>query len=91
MIKTQNKSSPGYYRIILKDYLENYWSDWFEGLIISYEGTLTVLTGQLEDQAALHGILNRIRDLNLTLLSVEQVDVDSEDYTTKLRNISNTQ
>ena len=52
---------------------------WFDGMDISYEGTTTTLTGLLEDQAALHGILNRIRDLNLKLLSVEQIDCDPED------------
>jgi hypothetical protein len=48
-------------------------------MVISHEGALTILTGKLEDQAALHGILNRIRDLNLTLLAVEQIDFDPED------------
>lgn len=74
MIKSEKSKSSVYYRIKLKSHLENKWSNWFEGMVISYQGPLTILTGQLKDQAALHGILNRIRDLNLTLISVEQID-----------------
>jgi hypothetical protein len=79
MIKFEKSKCSVCYRIKLRDHLENKWSDWFEGMVISHEGTLTILTGLLEDQAALHGMLNRIRDLNLTLLSVEQIDCDPQD------------
>jgi hypothetical protein len=79
VIKSEKPKCSVYYRIKLKSHLENDWSDWFVGMVISHEGTLTTLTGQLEDQAALHGILNRIRDLNLKLLSVEQIDFNPED------------
>ncbi len=74
MIKSEKSKSSVYYRIKLKSHLENKWSNWFEGMVISHQGPLTILTGRLKDQAALHGILNRIRDLNLTLISVEQID-----------------
>ena len=47
-------------------------------MAISSEGGETVLTGQVADQAALHGLLTQIRDLNLTLLSVERLDRDQE-------------
>jgi hypothetical protein len=79
MIKSERSKYSVYYRIKLKSHLESKWSNWFEGMLISHEGTLTILTGELEDQAALHGILNRIRDLNLTLISVEQIAPDPED------------
>ena len=59
------------YRIKLKGHLDPKWSDWFEQMAISTEGDQTILTGAVADQAALHGLLIRIRDLNLTLLSVE--------------------
>ena len=57
--------------IKIKGILDTKWKDWFEGLNISYKDGNTVLSGNLNDQAKLHGILNLIRDLNLTLISVE--------------------
>ena len=65
---------PTDYRIRLKGHLNQQWSDWFEQMVISAEGTDTLLTGSVADQAALHGLLTRIRDLNLTLLSVECIE-----------------
>ena len=59
------------YQIRVKGHLELDWSEWFEGLTISWEkADVTLLSGQIADQAALHGILNKIRDLGLPLLSV---------------------
>jgi hypothetical protein len=63
--------TPVHYRIKLEGHLDHKWSDWFEQMAISHEGDQTILTGPDADQAALHGVLIRIRDLNLTLLSVE--------------------
>ena len=62
------------YRIKLKGCLDPKWSDWFEQMAISTEGGETILTGPVIDQAALHGLLIRIRDLNLTLLSLERIE-----------------
>jgi hypothetical protein len=62
------------YRIKLKGRLDPKWSDWFEQMAISTEDGQTILTGPVADQAALHGLLVRIRDLNLTLLSVERIE-----------------
>ena len=62
---------PEYYEIKIKGYLDPNWSDWFAGLKLTHlEGDGTLLSGWLPDQAALHGLLESIRDLNLKLISV---------------------
>ena len=57
--------------IRVKGRIDEHWSDWFEGLTVTHTGESdTVLTGSVVDQAALYGLLTRLRDLGLTLLSV---------------------
>jgi hypothetical protein len=56
--------------IKIKEHLDENWQEWFDGMEISHEGDLTVLTGDKMDKAYVHGILNIIRDLNLKLVSV---------------------
>ena len=68
------------YEIRVQGRLDQHWSEWFDGLTISYEGDdITVLRGPLIDQAALHGILIKVRDLAVPLLSVNQVPVNEVD------------
>jgi len=68
------ESSSHYYRIKIKGVLPLTWSRHFDGLSINHEADKTILHGTIVDQAALHGVLTRIRDLGLPLLLVEQID-----------------
>jgi hypothetical protein len=62
------------YEIRVQGSLDQRWSSWFDGLTISYEGEeITVLRGSLIDEAALHGVLIKVRDLALPLLAVSRV------------------
>ena len=71
------------YEIRLTGHLDARWTAWFDGLAVSYgsDGT-TVISGHIVDQAALHGLLQRVRDLGLPLVSVRQVEDDQPDTTT---------
>ena len=63
------------YQIRLKGHLGFQWTDWFEGLTITLEEDgNTLLTGPVVDQAALHGLLKKVRDLGMPLVSVNRVD-----------------
>ena len=66
------------YQIRIKEQLGQHWSAWFGGLTITTEANgETALTGEVVDQAALHGLLSKVRDLQLTLLSVYPIEKDS--------------
>lgn len=67
------------YRITIKGHLDGEWSDWFEGLTVTLVDTgETILTGPIVDQTALHGVLMKIRDLSLPLLSLTRLETKSE-------------
>jgi len=63
-----------HYEIRVNGVLDDRWADWFGGLQVSRDGTQTVISGQLADQAALHGLLVKVRDLGLCLVSVHRLD-----------------
>ena len=66
-----NHGEPGYYEIRLTGHLDDRWTRWFDGLTITLEDNGdTLLTGPVVDQAALHGLLKKVRDLGLPLQSV---------------------
>ncbi len=66
---------PGAYRIRVKGSLDRKWSDWFDGFtIMPQPDDKTLLVGTVRDQAALHGLLSKIRDLGLPLLVVQRIE-----------------
>ena len=69
----QDADQPMVYQIRIKGHLVPQWTDWFEGLTITLEDGNTLLTGPVIDQAALHGLLKKVRDLGMPLLSVNSV------------------
>ncbi len=72
------------YQIRVRGYLDHSWSEWFAGLTITgLPGGETLLAGELVDQAALHGVLARVRDLGLPLLGVQRVVAGSPDDRTE--------
>jgi len=74
---TEAHDGPGFYEIRLQGHLDQRWADRFDGLRITLQPSGdTLLTGPVADQAALHGLLRRIRDLGLPLLSVIRADND---------------
>jgi hypothetical protein len=69
-----DQPEPGLYEIRIKGHLDDRWSDWFDGLTITLEESGdTLLTGPVVDQAALYGLLKKIRDLGMPLVSVNRV------------------
>lgn len=74
---TDDPGQPTIYQIRIKGYLGREWTDWFDGLTITaLENGETLLTGAVVDQAALYGLLRKVRDVGLPLLSVGCVKPD---------------
>ncbi len=70
----EDHHEPERYEIRIKGHLDDKWADWFEGLTITREDNgETLLIGPVVDQAALHGVLRKVRDLGMPLLSVSRV------------------
>ena len=73
-------NQPMMYQIRLKSHLDSNWADWFEGLTITLEKTgHTLLTGPVVDQAALYGVLKKVRDLGMPLISVHRLETSQTD------------
>jgi hypothetical protein len=77
---TEDQHEPGRYEIRLKGHLDARWADWFEHMSFTHasDGT-TILAGPVVDQAALYGLLRKVRDLGLPLLAVNLVDLKQAD------------
>jgi hypothetical protein len=74
---SREMDGPVTYQVKVKGLLDERWSDWFDSFTITpLESGETLLTGPVTDQAALHGLLNKIRDIGLPLLSVNRVEVE---------------
>ena len=75
MTRSGRRSAPTCYRLRVDGHLGEHWSAWLAGLTLTHEGDgTTTLTADIADQAQLHGLLARIRDLGVTLLAVEALD-----------------
>jgi hypothetical protein len=71
-----DSQSPARYEIRVAGLLGESWATWFSGLEITTEGAETVISGLLPDQPALHGVLAKVRDLGMGLISVRRLDHD---------------
>jgi hypothetical protein len=72
------RSLPFTYEIKVEGLIDHRWTEWFGGMSITYvDETETVLIGEVQDQTALHGVLERIRDLGLKLISVRRVETNA--------------
>ena len=74
MTKKEIWQGPADYQIKVKGNLGSQWSDWFAGMEIESDGSMTTITGKVIDQPALHGLFVRIRDLGLPLISVKRIE-----------------
>ena len=80
LASTEDRYEPGSYEIRIKGHLDKRWAAWFEGLAITLEEDGdTLLTGPVVDQAALHGLLKKVRDLGMPLVSVSPVESSQAD------------
>jgi len=79
MTEDKKKDTTEIYEIKIQGYLDTKWSEWFYGMTITHEsdGT-TTLYGPLPDQTVLHSVLDRIRDMNLQLISVKRIASDGQ-------------
>jgi hypothetical protein len=74
-IPTPDRPEADRYEIRITGHLDAHWAAWFDGLTVGREGDgTTLISGPIADQAALHGVLHRVRDLGLTLVSMTRVD-----------------
>jgi hypothetical protein len=77
--KEINFNTPGVYRIQLKEHLGSDWKEWFSGFAVTQEAKGgSLLMGMVADQAALHGLIRKVRDLGLTLVSIQRMEAQPE-------------
>ena len=76
MSEADEQQSGDWYEIRVRGRLDRRWTAWLDGLDLQTEDGTTVLRGSIPDQAALHGLLHKLRDIGLPLISVAQMDSD---------------
>ncbi|HSM72588.1 MAG TPA: hypothetical protein VK851_13675 [Anaerolineales bacterium] len=80
MSKKKFPNRPAQYQIRVKGLLDTKWASWFDGFSIEHKSAETIFIGEVPDQAALHGILTKIRDLGLIISYVKRLENDCSDY-----------
>ena len=89
MTEDKKKDTTEIYEIKIQGHLDTKWSEWFYGMTITHERDgSTTLCGPLPDQTVLHSVLDRIRDMNLPLLSVKQIVSDGQTIHHEVKGVS---
>ena len=89
MTEDKKKETAEIYEIKLQGHLDTQWSEWFYGMTVTHErGGVTTLCGPLPDQTVLHSVLDRIRDMNLRLISVKQIVSDGQTIDDEVKGAS---
>jgi hypothetical protein len=77
MTNVNQETEPTKYKIQVKNHLDSNWEHWFEGMTITHiDNGITILDGEVVDQSALYGLLEKLHNLNLTLVSVQKVEFE---------------
>ncbi len=77
MNTTPRLHPPGSYELRIGGHLDEHWSAWFGPLTLTHDDGITTLRGPVTDQAELHGLIAKVRDLGIPLLSVTRIDSDA--------------
>ena len=89
MTEDKKKDTPEIYEIKIQGHLDTKWFEWFYGMTITHERDgSTTLCGPLPDQTVLHSVLDRIRDMNLQLLSVKQIVSDGQAINQEVKGVN---
>ena len=89
MTKDKKKDTTETYEIKIQGHLDTKWSEWFYGMTITHERDgATTLYGPLPDQTVLHSVLDRIRDMNLQLISVNQIVSDGQTINYEVKGVN---